>query len=149
MDGARNGEDVLALFGRQPRRDQRAGLERRLHHQHALRQAGNNPVALGKVGVERRRTERKFADQEALLRDSVRQFEVLFGVDPVQSGADHRHGSAATLQGTVMRSAIDAQRQARHHTQTGGRKCLGELPGIDFPLRRGVATAHDGKLHRG
>ena len=53
------------VLGRQPRGDQRARLQRRLDHQRAARQAGNDAVAHREVLRQRRRARREFADQHA------------------------------------------------------------------------------------
>ena len=77
-------------------------------------------LRLGKFCVERRRAEREFAHQQAALRDAVRQVAMPRRVDPVQAGADHRHRgrrdpAAGRLERTLVRGAVDAQRQSRHH----------------------------------
>ena len=145
MNGAGNRKDFLALLGRQPRGDERARLQRRLNHQRAPAQTGNDAVALGKVGRQRRRAQGKLADEQALQGNAVRQLQVFFGVDPVQSGADHRNRRAAAQQRAIVRRAVDAQRQTRHHANTRAAKRLGKLPGIALALRGGIAAAHDGQ----
>ena len=46
---ARNGEDVASLVECRPRGDEASGFRRGLHHDHRLREAGDDPVAQGEV----------------------------------------------------------------------------------------------------
>ena len=69
MDRAGDREHVAAGLGGQPRGDQRARLQRRLDHQRAARQPGDDAVALiGKFSAQRRRAERELADEQAVAR---------------------------------------------------------------------------------
>ena len=71
VDRTGDGKHLAALFGGHPGGDERARLQRRLHHQGALRQTGNDAVALREVGRQRGRAQREFADQGAALGDPV------------------------------------------------------------------------------
>ena len=77
------------------------------------------------------------------------QCQVLFGVDAVEAGADHRHGSQGVHIGpfkcAFMGCTVDTQRQPRDKGQT----TRGQVPckglGIEPALRRGVAAADHGQ----
>ena len=49
VDRTRNSKNLFALLARQTCGYQRAGLQRSLYHQHAVAQARNDAVALGKM----------------------------------------------------------------------------------------------------
>ena len=149
VDGARNCEHLLALLGGQSGGDQGARLERRLHHQRALRQAGNQAVAPGEVGRQRGRSQVVLADQQAVAGDAARQVKVIFRVDPVQPGAHHCHRGEPlgawlqALQSALVRGSIDAPGQARNNGGTGGAQRPGKVLRIDGALYGGVAAAHN------
>src|SRR6185369_18099178 len=88
MNRAWNREDVLALFSGLPGRDQRARFQCRLHHQSALAQTCDDPVAFREVGRQGWGTQWVFADQKPALCDAPGKFQVLARINPVQSGAD-------------------------------------------------------------
>ena len=113
MDRAGNGEHLLALLGRQPGGDQRARLQRRLHHQRAARERRDDAVALREVLVERRRAERELAHDQAACRDAVRQVAVPGRVDAVQSRADHRHRRQAARVAGAPRARLRGPRRRR------------------------------------
>ena len=73
------------------------------------------------------------------------QFKVFFGVHPIQSGADDGNCVAAAQHGAVMRRAVNAQRQPRHHADSCAAERPGKLPGVAFALRRRIAAADDGQ----
>ena len=77
-------------------------------------------------------------------RDVVREIAVARRVNTVQPGADHGHRAGRAAQGTFVRLAVDAQRQARHDDipLCAERACEGAR--IVGALRRGVAAADDG-----
>ncbi len=155
MDGAGDGEHFAPLLRRQPRRDERAGSQRGLHHQRALRKPGDDAVAPGEVGGQGRRAERIFADHHALAGDAVRQVAVAGRIDTVQPRADHGDGAGAGsatvrqdragLQGPFVRSGIDAERQPRDDAQARAAQRPPELPGVLRALRGRVAAADDGQ----
>ncbi len=155
MDGAGDGEHFAPLLRRQPRRDERAGSQRGLHHQRALRKPGDDAVAPGEVGGQGRRAERIFADHHAPGGRCGA---------PGRGGGPDRHGPApcrprrwcragsatvrqdrAGLQGPFVRSGIDAERQPRDDAQARAAQRPPELPGVLRALRGRVAAADDGQ----
>ena len=95
-----------------------------------------------------RRARRQFTEQPTVLRDLPGQTLVGAWIDLVQAGADHGDGGAGErirrLQSALVRRAIDAQRQARHHTTARCLQTVREGPRVVAALRGGVAAAHDG-----
>ncbi len=148
MDRARNGEHLAALLGGQPGGDERARLHGGLDHQRALRQPGNEAVALRKIGGQRRRAQAVFAHQGAAHQDAVRQIAVVLGVDTVQPGAHHRDGGRVGIERALVGRAVHTQGQPRHHAHTGLAQRTRKLPRIGLTLRRGVAAAHHGQAAR-
>jgi hypothetical protein len=149
VDRAGNGEHLLALLGREPGGDQRARLQRGLHHQRAAREAGNDAVALREVLVERRRAERELAHDQAAGRDAVRQLAVSGRVDAVESRADHGHRRRAArvigcIERTLVGRAVDAEREPRHHRNSGLAEGPGEGARIRRALRCRIAAADHG-----
>ena len=154
VDGARDGKHVAALLQRHAGGNQRARLQRGLHHQSAAREACNQPVALRKVCGKRWGAQVVFTQDHPLPHDLVRQSPMLFRIDPVQPGADHRHSgdgvpaSPLDLQRTGMRRGVNTQRHAGDYGESGLCQCLGEIVRIGGTLRRGIAAAHDGHPRR-
>jgi hypothetical protein len=81
---------------------------------------------------------------------SMRQCQMLFGIDPVQAGAhDGDRGDAlavctGALQGTCVGRRVNAQRHARDHCEACLRQCLCEATRVAGTLPGGVAAANDG-----
>src|ERR1700674_4523869 len=64
-----SGEHLAALFGGNPRGDQRSRAKRGLDHDHAERRAGDQPVAPWKVAGARHVAERHFRDRASRRYD--------------------------------------------------------------------------------
>ncbi len=146
MDGTGQREHLATLFGSQPRRDQRAGLQPGFDHQGAQCEAGNDPVAPWKMIRARRRARREFADQRAVRRDPLGQRVMLARVDPIRAGADHRHRRGARLQRCHVGGAVDAVGHAAGDDKTGLRERPGKRAGMRQPGPAGAARTHDGHL---
>ena len=105
---------------RQPRRDQRARLQRRLDDQRAAREAGDDAVAAREVLRQRRRAERELADDEAVRpRCGARARDA--ASDRRDRGRCRRRRSshAGALERAFVRRAVDAEREARDDRQPG------------------------------
>ncbi len=144
MDGTGNGEHVPPQVHCQAGGDERARLQGRLHHQRALPERSDEPVAFGKVGRHRRGAQRVFAEQHPTGRYAVGQRFVPRGVHPVQPGADHRDGGGLRVERAFVGRAVHPQSQTRHHTHASLTQGTRKLAGIELALRRGVAAAHHG-----
>ena len=70
VDAARNGEDVATLIGGPARGDQGTRCEGRLDHHDELRQAGDEPVAEGKVVSPWCHVGGELAQDDALAKDA-------------------------------------------------------------------------------
>ena len=89
VDRARDREDLAAGLGRQARRDQRSGPQRRLDDQRAARQAGDDAVADRKVLRQRRHADRELADDRCRRqRCDARERAMPRRIDAVEPGAD-------------------------------------------------------------
>ena len=86
---AGHGEHLAPGVLCQPRGDQAAGAERRLHHHHAERQARDDAVAAGEMAGLRRGAEGRLGDHRARLGDPPLQVGVLRRVGHVQAAGDH------------------------------------------------------------
>ena len=87
---ARHRENLAALFERHPRRDQRAGAPRRLDHDDAQRQPGDQPVAAGKIARPRLPADRHFGDERACRQDRFGEPDMLGRIDAVVAAGQHR-----------------------------------------------------------
>ena len=70
---ARHREHLAALLQRQPRGDERAGALRRLDHDDAEREPGDQPVAAREIAAARLPAERHFGDRRAGSQERVEQ----------------------------------------------------------------------------
>ena len=152
MNRAGDGEHLAVLFQRLPRGDQRAGLQRRFHHQDALRQAGNDAIASWKMRWLRFCAERKFTHNQTMFGNFVGQFLIARGVNDVAACPNHRDGgaghtrrTAVGLERALMRGSVDAEREAGDDVAAALRQLFGEPLGVFDALRGGVATADDGQ----
>ena len=108
---ARHREHLAALFGGNPRRDQRSRAMRGLHHDDAERHARDQPVAAGKIAGARNVPERHFGNRSPAGPQHCRQQVLVLGrIDLVVTAGQHRHGAA--FDAGAMRRLIDAARQA-------------------------------------
>ena len=116
VDGAGDGKHLAPQLQGLVGGDQRARRQRRLHHQAALAERGDQAVALRKVRRQRWRAQRVFADQAAAQRHFLGQRLVALGVDAVQPSAHHCHRGqgqcGAPAQSPLVGGGVNAQRQA-------------------------------------
>ena len=148
VDGARHGEDLATLFSRQPRRDQRAALQRRLDDERADGKPAQDPVAPREVVPERGDADRQVGDQRAAgLQDPAGQRLVLAGDTPRRARGRRRR--------SWRRPASSAPRWAAASmpsasplviAKPGATEVVGELRGRVAPERGRVATADDREL---
>ena len=113
---ARHGEHLPPGLLREPRGDQAAGPQRRLHHHDAQRQPGDDAVAPGKMPRLRDRAERRLGHHQAPI-SAMRALQggVLGRVGLVQAAGDHRDGAAGA------------------HRAACGRRCRCRAPGRTPP----------------
>ena len=144
IDRAGHGHHLAPHFCGQPGRDQRAGLGRGFHHQHGLRQGGDNAVAAREIAGQRAGVEWEFAHNQAALGNLVGQIFVGRRINAVDARAPHRNRAARAGQCTLMRRCIDAGSHARHHGDFLLADGFAEIAGNAQGLRRGMAAAHHG-----
>ena len=157
VNGAGDGKDLAALFRRHSGGDQRTRRQRRLDHESALREAGDDAVALGEIGGQRWRAQGVFADQHPVGCDAVGQVKVLAGVDAIQPGAHHRNGGGCCLrkgvgghiQSTFMGCRIHTQCEPRDDGEARPPQCARKKPRVVRALCRGVAAADHGQAPGG
>ena len=127
-DRARDREHLAVALQRQPRGDQRARLQRGLHHQRAQRQPGDQPVALREMRCQRSGAEHMLADDQAACSDDARgQRLMLARIAAVDAGADDRHRRRAGIQRAQMGGRVDALRQSGDDAQAVATQSGGEL----------------------
>src|SRR5690606_10642786 len=105
---ARNGEDLAALLGGQPGRDQRPAAARRLDHQRAQARAADQAVARGKMPAPGRHAEREFRGHHAGGGDTLGERRVGGRVDRVEPVTQPGDRGAASRQRAFVRRAVDA-----------------------------------------
>ena len=76
MDRAGNRVDVASLIGGETRGDQRSRRKRRFDDQAAAREAADQAIAAWKIVGNRRRAQREFRYERALLGDLRGEFRV-------------------------------------------------------------------------
>src|SRR6185295_6376541 len=90
VDGARDRENVAALFARPSRSDERAGRERSLDDEHAARHAADQSIAPRKIFGSRGRPRNELGDDATRFRDPSREFAVSCRIDAIGTRADER-----------------------------------------------------------
>ena len=148
MDGTGHGKDLAPRLVGQARGDERARLQRRLHHQRALGQPGDDAVALREVQRQGGRAGREFADERTVRRDALGQHLVGTRVNEIQPRAQHGHRAGRAFQRAFVRGAVYALGQARHHHPALLAEMGGKGVRVLRALRAGVARAHDGQAAR-
>ena len=88
----RHGEDFPALLAGEARGDKRTGPHRRLDHDDAEREPGDNAVAAGEMTRLGLDAARQFAEHEAACPYGVIQCRVFARVDDVDATGEHRDG---------------------------------------------------------
>src|SRR3954469_1558488 len=81
---------LTAELGGVARRDQRAGFGRRLDHDRAMGEAGDDPVAIGEVTRTRLEAGRLLGDEHAAFGDRRLPLLVLRRIGDVDAARDHR-----------------------------------------------------------
>ena len=140
---AGDGEHLAALFGGDPRRDQRARAMRGFHHDDAERHARDQPVAPRKIPRARHMPERHLGNRSPSALDDLRQQVLMLRrIDPVMSAGQHRHGAARDA--GAMRGLIDAAREPGGDDEAGFAEIARERACELQSGARGVARADDG-----
>ena len=139
---SRHREYLAALIERQPCGDQRARSRCRLHHHHAERKPGDQPVARRKIPPRGARAEGLLADRRAAGGDFLIKRGVLLRIDDVDAAGKHRHGPG--FQRALMGRRVDAARHARYHHQPGAAELGADPAGEAASRGGGVAGADHG-----
>jgi hypothetical protein len=124
------------------RGDERARPLRRLHDQHAGREARNQSIALGKIACARLPAERHLGNERALREDGFREADMLGWIDMIVSSRQYGDGSGR--QACPVGAGINAARQARNDRKAGLAKLAREPLGEAHAAGRGIAGADDG-----
>ncbi len=136
-----HGEHLAALLAGEARGDQRAGLELRLHHDDPQRQAGDDPVAAGKVLGAGVVADGPLGDDAALARQSFVQGDVLRRKGVVDPARHHRDRAAgrANPHGPRRRSPAPGRRRPhsrrRPDPRPAGARTSGRPPRRSAPRR--------------
>ena len=142
---ARHRKHLTALFGRHPRRDQRARAVRGLDHDDAERCARYQAVAAWKVAGARHVAERHFGNRAAAFEQRRQQILMLRRIDPVVAACQHRDGAAFDRR--AMRGLIDTACQPGDDDEAGIAEIARQLAGEFQPGAGSVARADD-RNHR-
>ena len=139
---------IFSLVERRRSRDERAAALGRLHDQHRVGQAGDQPIAAGKeagVGWGRRR---RLGDHRAGNRDPTDQVRVLGGVDASQARAEHGDGAAPGLECGRVRRSIDTSGQTTDDHDPGARETIGHAAGqLESVARCGARSNQRDRWH--
>src|SRR6188508_115328 len=148
VDRAGNGEDLASLLGCQPRRDQRAARERRLHDQRPHREPADDAIATRKVLRQRRNAGGKLRDECASRRDLARERRVLRRIDAFGAATLHRDRATLSRERTTMARGVDAEREPAGDREPGACEVRGKLGGRVAADRGRVAGADHGELRQ-
>jgi hypothetical protein len=148
VDRAGNREHFAALVGRQSGGDQRAAAHCRLDDQRTQRQPADDAIAPREVHRQRRRAERKFADECTACSDRFGERAVRGRVVDIQSGATHGNGDAFSIERTSMSCSVDAGRQPARDREPAASEMRREARGVVATARSGIARADDCQLRQ-
>ena len=114
MDRSGYREDVTALFGSAPSRDQGSRSGRRLHYKAAAREAADDAVSAREVRSDGSDAQRKLGKEETLQCDSARELFVALGIYDIDPRSEHCDGRAGTRQAAAMGCRVDPRCEAAH-----------------------------------
>src|SRR6202044_168232 len=120
---AGDGEYLAILLQRHPRRNKRAAFFGSLDDYDAQAQPRQDPVASREVLSERLRSNGQLADQCAAAGDNALSQLAMFGrVDDVDAASQHGERLAVSVEGPLMRFAVDSSRQPADDGEALGRE---------------------------
>ena len=156
-NAAGHDKNFPALIRGEIDRDERAAAGGRFDDDHAETEAGDDPVAGGKIRRVRLPARRIVGDERALLDDPRRQVLVLGRVNDVDAAAKHGDRSAARLDRRLVRGRVDSARQPGNDRDSRlgelGRESSGDFPSIARRApcaddrERGIVVRTQGALH--
>ncbi len=127
--------------------NERTTFTRGLDNQYATRETRYDSVASGEVSRKRGRTEVKFRNKQALLRqDAVRECAMTAGVgdvDPCSQDGDGPSGAWRRAQCPGVRGGIDSVCETAHDAPALARQVACKGGRIVSTVCRGVACAND------
>ena len=139
---ARHGEDQPPLLVGEAGGDQRAAVERRLHHQHALRQAGDDAVAAREIVRQWWGAECKFTHDRAAGGNLACQRGIVGRVNAIDAGTDDGDRTRAlhfswrvASQCATVGGGVDAGCQTADDGETLAGEMAGEGFGVGFTVR--------------
>ncbi len=136
---AGNGHDHAGLVERGAGGDEAARPFGGLDHDHAEREASDDPVADREMAGLRSQTGRVFGEQRTARGDLGREGGVLGGVDDVDPAGHRGHRAGGQCRG--MGGGIDAAGQPRDHDEARHSQTLGQPTRHPQAQRGGVAHA--------
>src|SRR5256885_1112945 len=145
VNGARDGEDVAALFHCEARSDERAGIEGSLDHETTAGKTRDEAIAPGKISRVGRCAERKFGHQRTPQRDFPCEGLVAARIHDVDTGPQTRDGGSSSLQAAGVCGAVHADSQAAHDDQARLAERAREALRILQPLWRRVSASDHGE----
>ena len=112
-DVAGHGVNFPALLQREPRRNQRAGVLRRLHDDDPQAQPADDAVAVRKIFGDGRSPQRELRDERAAPLKYLRgELSVVARVDFVNACAEHRDRPPSRFERAAVRRGVYAAREA-------------------------------------
>ena len=99
-------------------RVQRATLVGGFDDEGAQRQTTYNPITAGKIPAVRFRIKGELLDHRPLSVDRLIQTAMFRGIDHIDATAKHGNRPSTSLQGSLVRQAINTTRQAADYRET-------------------------------
>ena len=110
---ARDRKHLPALLEPEARGDERARAPGRLHHDDSGANAGNEPIATGKVSRAGLMAEWHFRNKRALRQNGLRELGVFGRIETVMPAGED--GDGARGQTRAMRGRVDAAGEPGHY----------------------------------
>ncbi len=124
--------------------DERTAFAVCFHHNHAVRQTADDPVAHGKMETERSGQRGILAeDTAAVCQNLLIQRSMRRRIHDIHTTAQHPHRNAARVHGTNHRHTVRAKCQSAHYDSPAGRQSRTErIRHISAVIRHGTCADH-------
>ena len=140
---AGNYEYVPSLLGGQPGGNESTAAFGRFHHQHAITQAADDPVPLGKRPFCRRGSGGKLAQNAAVPLHVPEQGSIGGRIDDVRTAAQNPYGFTAGGESPGHGRTVNAKGKTRHHNAAAFADLIAQPFGGGEAVGRGLPGAYD------
>ena len=143
MNRAWHCEDLPALLGGRPRRDERARGKCSLNDQTTKRYPADQAIAAGKIMSYGPGAERELRYQQSLARNLFREAAVARRVAYVYAGTENRDRRAIRGEAPAMGGGVNSQSESRNDRISGAAKRAREALRVTLSLGGRVSASND------